>query len=358
VDDPVVREETTLAAAALPVHEAVRRQLTEDIGEARLLALRAVLDDVAFNVVVRWLSSGRRASLETKRGYAEDVARFAKWVAGYTYEAPVALLTAVDGLAVTVWTIYVRGEGWSAATQRRTLSAVSSLFTYAVKHGVAESNPVDFEEHAPQIGRGANGRPAGATRVLERGQVAALEQACAGEEEHLVFALLYVHGLRVSEMVNLCVEHVDVSGSATVINVQRKGGRWVKRELLPDSAKWLRTVMGGRTSGPVLLDRAHGGARTRFQIIDITRRLARHAGLAEPRRVTPHVLKASATTALLEGGVPMHEVQAWADHASSATTQRYWERANALRRDAALSAHLAAEIAKDGAGVSRAAGGA
>jgi integrase/recombinase XerD len=341
------------APRGLPVHDAVREQLAEDIGAERLRRLSDVLDDLTFSVVLHWLSSGRRASRDTKHGYANDIAAFAEWAAQHRGTAPVSVLTEVDGMTISVWTVYARSQGWSVRTQRRTLSAVSSLFNYAAKHGVPVANPVDFEEHAQPVGTSSNGRPVGATRALTLAEVAAIREACDSAEEHVVFDLLYLQGLRESEVVGLRVEHIERDRTPVLVRVQRKRGLWVEREIGGDAARWLAALVDGRTEGPVCVDPAAGEGRNRFQIIDITRRLARRAGVPSPTKVTPHVLRATAITVLLDEGIPLQEVQAWAGHASSKTTQGYWERANSARRDGALTSALATATDKAAAGIQK-----
>lgn len=339
------------ALRGLPVHDAVGAQLAEDIGAERLRRLGEALDELTFSVVLHWLSSGRRASRDTKQGYANDVAAFAEWATQQRGTGRVSVLTEVDGLAISVWTVYARSHGWGVRTQRRTLSALSSLFTYAAKHGVAVANPVDFEEHAQAVGTSSNGRPVGATRALTLAEVAAIQEACDSPEEHVVFDLLYLQGLRESEVVGARIEHIEHDRTPVLVRVQRKRGLWAEREVGGAAAGWVAALVEGRTEGPLCIDPATGVGRNRFQIIDITRRLARRAGVPSPRKVTPHVLRATAITVLLDEGIPLQEVQAWAGHASSRTTQGYWERANGARRDAALTSALATATDKAVAGI-------
>lgn len=327
------------------VHDAVRDQLLAEMGADRLDRLRALLDGPTFNEVLHWLSSAKRAALPTKRGYADDIAKIAAWAVEHFGTRPLPLLERMDAEAVTVWSVYCRSQDMAVRTHRRALSALSSLFTYAARHGWTVANPVSFEDHARPVGTSDNGRPAGATRVLEVAEVARMHTACQTTEERLVFGLLCVQGLRESEVVNMRVEHIDRKRSPTVVNVQRKRGQWVERELSTDTMQLVGAHLEDRDAGPLLLDPKTGEARNRHQLIDLTRRLARRAMIPHPLSVTPHVLRAVAITALLNKGKPVQEVQKWAGHASPKTTQGYWERHNGVKRDAALSGELSALIA-------------
>lgn len=349
------------AAANLPavpsrvlVHDAVRDQLIEELtGDQRNLpagkvnrldALNAVVDAANFNEVLHWLSSAKRAALPTKRGYAEDLAKIASWASDHFGVKPIPLLHALDANAITVWSVYARSQNMSVRTHRRILSAVSSFFTYAARHGWTVSNPVSFEDHARPVGTSDNGRPVGATRVLDLDELAQMRKACTTAEERLVFDLLHLQGLRESEVVTCRVEHINRDLSPAALKIQRKRGKWVDRQLLPQTQRNLDEHLDGRTEGPLLVDPKTGEARKRHQLIDLTRRLARRAKISSAITVTPHVLRASAITDLLDSGAPIQEVQQWAGHASAKTTQGYWERRNSVRRDAALTSTLAAML--------------
>lgn len=327
-----------------PVHEAVRGQLVEEIGADRLDRLRAAVDGKTFTAALHWLSSADRPSVETKRRYAEDLTDFATWASAHFGVHPVPLLDVLDFDAVTVWTVYARSRGWAVRSQRRILAVISSLFRDAVPRGWARANPVSFKHHAPKVGTGNNGRPAGATRVLPPGDIGRMRAAAQTAEERLVFRLGYELGMRESEMVKLGAENIDRATECPILTFQRKGGQWRKKELADALVRDVDAVLDGRADGPILIDPRTGRPRNRHQIINITRRIARHGGVADPLGCTPHVLRAAAITALLTDGVPLVEVQSWAGHIHASTTQGYFERSQGMKRDAALSAVLAARL--------------
>lgn len=340
-----------------PVHEAVRDQLVEDLtGDQtnlkpgkldRIDALLAAVDPVTFNAILHWLSGAKRSSVATKRRYAEDIVKFAEWACEHFGVRPVPLLSALTFDDVTVWTVYARSQGIAVSSQRRILAAVSSLFgKTAVPRGWATKNPVSFDNHAPAAGKSDNGRPAGATRVLPPEDLVKMLQAAQTNEEHLVHELLFDLGLRVSEVVNLRAENIDRKLSPAVLHFQRKRGKWSERQLPADLLARIDTALEGRIEGPILVDPTTGRLRTRHQIVDITRRLARHGGVPHPQSITPHVLRATAITELLNAGEPLQQVQKWADHDHASTTQGYWLRSNGIKQDAALTAVLAARVNK------------
>lgn len=329
-----------------PVHQAVRVQLVEEIGQERIEKLLAVVDGKTFTAILHWLSSEDRSAIPTKHRYAEDITNFVWWLSEHLGVRPVALLDVLDYDTVTVWTVYARSQGMAVRSRRRILAAVSSLFGDAAPRGWARGNPVSFKTHAPKVGKSDNGRPAGATRVLPPENVAQMREAARTVEEHLTFGLLYEFGLRESEAVNLDAENIDRTVSPPVLNFQRKRGQWRKRQIPPHLQTRLDDHLAGRTEGPVLIDPKTGKRRTRHQLIDLTRRLGRRGKVPHPQSATPHVLRAAAITALLDAGVPLQQAQKWADHEHATTTQGYWDRSNGMKQDAALTAVLAAGIAK------------
>lgn len=329
-----------------PVHEAVRDRLVADIGQQRIEKLLAVVDAKTFTAILHWLSSEDRSAIDTKHRYAEDISQFAWWVGEHLGVHPVALLDVLDYDTVTVWTVWARSQNMAVRSRRRILAAVSSLFGDAAPRGWARANPVSFKSHAPKVGKSDNGRPAGATRVLPSEDVAKMHEAACTAEEHLTFGLLFELGLRESEVVNLHAENVDCTVTPHLLNFQRKRGQWRKRQIPPHLQVHLDEHLNGRAEGPILLNPKTGLARTRYQLIDLTRRLARRGGVPHPQSATPHVLRAAAITELLNAGEPLQQVQKWADHEHATTTQGYWDRSNAVKQDASLTSILAARIAK------------
>jgi integrase len=328
------------------VATAIRDEVLAEIGPGLLDDLRGVLNDATFVLVLRWLSSAKRGSTATKRAYADDIARWAAWVAEATGRRPVPLLDLIDRDAVTAWVTWARSQKMAVRTQRRRLSALSSLFTYASRRGTVVANPVDFEEHAHRVGTSTDGRPIGATRVLELADVAHMRAACRAPLERLTFDLLYACGLRVSEIVGARVEHVNRDADPCRISVQRKRGKWEDKPLDAATCRHLDEYLAGRTVGPLLADE-NGTPLDRLQVVDITRRLARRARVANPAKVTPHVLRATAITALLNApNSQLAEVQKWAGHVRPETTEGYWRRSNAVKRDAALTNDLFTMIDK------------
>ena len=151
------------------------------------------------------------------------------------------------------------------------------------------------------------------------------EGAAACRDQALV-ELLYGSGLRISEALGLNV--MDVDPSSGVVRVLGKGG---KERLAPLSATSMRTLERWLRTRPLLLPAAsveqavfvgnRGGRLDRRQAARILEHLRQEAGL--PQHVSPHALRHSFATHLLEGGADLRAVQELLGHARLSTTQRY-----------------------------------
>ncbi len=216
------------------------------------------------------------------------------------------------------------GSGLSARSQARTLSALRGFHRLLLSERITDRDPTD-EVDAP---RGARRLP----QLLSRAEVDRLLAApaqvrgAAAVRDRAMLELLYATGLRVSELVSLDVNQVDLE--SRVVRVRGKGD---KERLVPVGAPaaasiraWLagprEVVLGGRKSRD-LFPTPRGRRMTRQGFWKLLRRYARAAGI--PRLPSPHKLRHSFATHLLEGGADLRAVQAMLGHADVATTEIY-----------------------------------
>jgi integrase/recombinase XerC len=219
--------------------------------------------------------------------------------------------------------------GYARASVARRVGAIHTFYRWA------SSN-----EHVPQDTAALLGRPRVASRlptVLRVSEAASLVETPApeGEDEvgraialrdRAILELMYGSGLRVSEVAGLTLDRVDLERGRVL--VLGKGSR--ERELpMSDPAldalrAWIsdgRRTMSPESPTPALfLNRRKG----RLGVRDIRRLVGRYGDTAlTGRRITPHTLRHSFATHLLEGGADIRAVQELLGHASVATTQRY-----------------------------------
>jgi len=271
------------------------------------------LDDYLHYVAVE-----RGLAANTVAAYRRDLAawldhlggRGCRWQAGGVDE----LRSHLDGLY---------GAGLGARSIRRHLSAVRGWYRYLVREGVVASDPTERIE-APRVGRTL---PKVLT-VEEMGRL--LDQPLVarshGLRDRALLEVLYGSGLRVSELVGLREEAVSWEGG--FIHTRGKGG---KGRLVPASAPaldWLERyrdearprLLKGRTT-PVLFVTARGRGLSRQWVGRLVTRYARAAGIARP--ISPHTLRHSFASHLLEGGADLRLVQQMLGHADISTTQIY-----------------------------------
>lgn len=258
-------------------------------------------------------------SPNTVQSYRRDLGRLARY----------AELRGVSGPAAITPTflrdfIYsLKDLGLSGATIRRQISAVRTYFAFLAGEGLVVRDPSDRLD-TPQKWRTL---PEVLTVAEIEAMVAApsLDQAMAWRDRALV-ELGYGAGLRVSELCGLTLH--DLLLSDGLVRVFGKGD---KERLVPVGRKVIGTLGvylhglraeldRGETAGRVLLN-ARGRPLSRVGAWGIVKATARAAGI--DRRVTPHTLRHSFATHLLEGGADLRAVQEMLGHADLSTTQIY-----------------------------------
>ena len=218
--------------------------------------------------------------------------------------------------------------GLSARTAARRLSALRQFFRFLAREGVRTDDPTELTE-SPRL-------PASLPKALAEAEVEALIAGAAtlgGRRGALAVALvelLYVSGLRVSELVAL--QAGALRADAPLVAVLGKGN---KERLVPVSARAREAALaargpatGGGTRGTrppsrwLFPSRAAGGHITR-QAVGLALKDAAIAAGLDPERISPHVLRHSFATHLLGRGADLRSLQMLLGHADIATTQIY-----------------------------------
>lgn len=347
---------------ALPgsdLFEEVRRKLVDDLGlvqvdrrgreriyrpRAELLA-EAVTPDT-FVMVMDWLTSTRRGSLQTKRNYVDDIRRvwgsYAKELGHERFA-----LGCFTADHIRTWRLRMEARDAPPTTISRYLNALSSLHSYAATKIDLPRNPVTQDDR-PKVDKGNTSR---STPVLEVEEVQRVAAQAETPLDLLVVSLLYTLAGRVSEMCTANVTDRIERGRRSYLDVTRKE---YKERILPlpaTVAEMLDEHTAGRQEGPLLLD-SEERRLDRHDVARLLTRLGRKArvltcpNIDGPekhsfakckvcRKLTPHVLRASRITHMLDAHVDLVEVQAFADHDNSNTTVAYWKRRNKGQRNAA-----------------------
>jgi site-specific recombinase XerD len=257
-----------------------------------------------------WLSM--KTSRHTRRAYATDTARFLTFTG-----KPIAGVTLND---LQNWAVDL-GQGTAFATslkpasQNRALTAIKSLFTFAHETGYLPFNVAAAVKLRPN-------RDSLAQRILEESEVAKLIGAASEGRNRILLKLLYISGVRVSEVCSLkwCDTMPRIGGGQ--ISVFGKGGK--TRSILLKQKFWdqLMSLRGqAAVTFPVFRSRKGGGELDTSQVRRIVYSAARKAGLEQ--KVSPHWMRHAHASHALDRSAPIHLVQATLGHASVSTTGRY-----------------------------------
>jgi integrase/recombinase XerD len=266
----------------------------------------------------------------TISAYRRDLAQFAEGAGRSWRDDPKPLLDFVRGL---------QRKGSKGSTQARKSAAVRSFYAFALREGVA-TRDVPALVDAPKPGSYLPDvlAPDDVERILE----APPDDDAIGIRDRAILELLYACGLRVSELVGLDTDRVDLS--AQQVRVIGKGNK-ERRVPMGDEARERlhRYRIGPReawTAGsptPAVFVGKRGKRLSREAVWRLVKRWAEVAGVRE--RVTPHTFRHSFATHLLEGGADLRVVQALLGHASISTTQLYTHLTGERVREVYARAH-------------------
>ena len=217
----------------------------------------------------------------------------------------------------------LKQESLATSSVARILSAVRGWYRFLVRERVLEGNPL----REVAVAR----RPVRLPKTLTRPEVTALlelplRDRVEDQRDRVMVELLYASGLRVSELVGLTLSQVDLSLGC--LRVLGKGTKermvpmgQTARDLLREYLDHIRPVLLKRRSTRVLFVSRRGQGLTRQACWKLLLQRARRAGIA--KSISPHMLRHSFATHLLEGGADLRAVQTMLGHADIATTQIY-----------------------------------
>lgn len=282
---------------------------------------------------------GRNASPGTVTEYRRNAGEFLAFLAqrGVDWRRP-------DRATVRAWLAALADRDLSASSVGSRLAAARSLYRHALRLGRIEVDPL--------AGVRAPRRPSRLPRVLSVDEAASLVTAptrgvprdeALARRDAAMLELLYATGMRISELAGLTIDRIDLGRQR--LRVVGKGNK--ERELLfgAPAARALRHYL--EVARPTLASRGEAGSAVFLNATGrpLSVRGARlvierwAAAIGAPGRTSPHTLRHSFATHLLEGGADLRVVQELLGHANLQTTQVYTHLSDAALRSAYRDAH-------------------
>lgn len=267
---------------------------------------------------VRYLSVERELSEHTRSAYVRDVLAFCRFVGNGELDELERQLPRVDKLVVRRWMASLKARN-KKVTVARKVAAVRSFFAYLHREGYLPNNPL-LQVRLPRKERYL-------PTTLDVDHVyrlldAPLADTLIAKRDRAVFELLYSCGLRVGELVALNFGNLDVTQQ--LVRVLGKGGKErivpVGRTALAAVEDYLATRGHVERQQPLFVSRRG----TRLSARTVQRNLKKNLllqGLST--EATPHSLRHSFATHLLDSGADLRAIQEMLGHASLSTTQKY-----------------------------------
>jgi integrase/recombinase XerD len=281
-------------------------------------AVRAYLDHLAVE---------RALAANTLAAYRRDLGRYVERLTA----SGIGDLNGVGAGTVSAHLAALRGgpAPLSAASAARAASAVRGLHRFAVREGLTTDDPtVDVKPPRP---------PRRLPKALDVDQVERLLAAAGGDDprglrDRALLETLYGTGARISEAVGLAIDDLDLDERSAVV-LRGKGGRtrlvplggYARRALDAYLVRGRPALLLSGCGSPAVFLNRRGAPLSRQSAWTVLRRAAEVAGLPVdgPRAVSPHTLRHSFATHLLDGGADIRVVQELLGHASVTTTQVY-----------------------------------
>lgn len=277
----------------------------------------------AIRAFVRFLTVERTASDETVRAYRSDLRQFVTFLRGAEPSRTSWKPDDVDPFLIRGYLAWLDRAREKRSSVARKLSTLRSFYRFLVREGQAARNPAAAVRTPKQ--------PMPLPRVLTKDEANALMEFPDGarrnaKRDRAILEVLYSTGARVSELVGLNL--ADVDHAEGLVRLKGKGR---KERLVPIGDVALEALRDYRTSlslraprhapesSPVFLNNRGGRLTTR----SVERIVGRYSGRLVSGRISPHALRHSFATHLLDEGADLRAIQEMLGHASLGTTQKY-----------------------------------
>lgn len=275
-------------------------------------------------------------SANTRQAYERDLRLFCKTLGFKNSDA----LVNVSREQITGYMTQLKEKGLAAATIARKLAAIKAFYRFMTAEGYMDANPAEVVE--------AGTKGIKLPRVLSEDEVVRLLNqpditTAEGFRDRTMLEVLYATGMRVSELINLTLERVDLNmkyiiafGKGSKERIVPLGS--VAAEFLQQYLEKVRSKLTHEDRKTNIVFLAFGGHElTRQRFWQIIRAYGRKANIN--KALTPHILRHSFATHLLDNGADLRSVQELLGHSDISTTQIYTHLTNKRLRDIYAKAH-------------------
>ncbi|MFC2021382.1 tyrosine recombinase XerC [Chloroflexota bacterium] len=298
-----------------------------------------------FNRYINYLEAERNASPYTVRNYTTDLlgSKNIQGFFAFLNERGIDSLDKADRKVLRDYLSYLAEQNLVKGSIARRLSAIRSFYRFLVREEILLVNPVK-ETSSPKLDRRLPSflTIEEVTRLLDASDLAKPQ----GQRDRAFMEMLYASGLRVSELVSLDLEQVDLDSRE--IRVWGKGskermvlmGEPAARALITYLNDGRKELLGEKRSTAIFLN-YKGGRLTERSVQSILEECAQKSGIG--KKVHPHMLRHTFATHLLDGGADLRVVQELLGHASLSSTQVYTHVSKSQAKKVYLSAHPMAQ---------------
>ncbi len=272
-----------------------------------------------------YLAVEKGLSQNTVEAYRNDLQQLAGFMqAEATRQGVIPPWAGFNRQSMLSYLLNLKERNYAPTTIARKVAAVKSFFNFMVSEGVMKTNPVEGVG-SPRIGKSLP-RPISVSQVRRLLEQPTKRDTPEAKRDKAMLELLYASGMRVSELTSLNLDDIDIEGGYV-----RCFGKGHKERLIPvhrqatsavaEYMKEVRPRLVRRQEETALFVNARGDRLTRQGLWQILKGYAEDAELEVD--ITPHTLRHSFATHMLNGGADLRSVQELLGHANITTTQVY-----------------------------------
>ncbi len=297
--------------------------------------------DTCVNEFLEFLSVEKGASGNTIAAYRNDLGQLEEFIAGKKNGHIISWPT-INQSRVMEYILHLKSQSYAEATVARKVAAVKSFFSFLQAEGQLKANPTE-QLASPKVGKMLP-KPLSVQEIDELLEQPSRRNTPEAKRDRAMLELMYATGLRVTELVSLDLNDVQIDGEKPYVRLLGKGNRERQVPLLDQPVQELseyirlaRLRLVGERNETALFVNRRGERLTRQGFWLILKGYAADAGIRG--HVTPHTLRHSFATHMLRGGMDIHKVQELLGHANISTTQVYTQVSREHIREAYDKAH-------------------